>query len=61
VSLLDAESFGAVEFFYDPFANLEIGNFAAARAFFVCHGHAVVFHECPNTMAFQVMFPMATI
>ena len=61
VSPLDAESSGADEFFYDPFADLETGDFAAARAFFARHGHVVVFHECPDTMAFQAMFPMATI
>ena len=61
VSPLDAESSGVDEFFFDPFANLEIGNFAAAQAFFVHHGHVVLFHECPETIAFQEMFPSATI
>jgi hypothetical protein len=60
-SPLDAKSSGGDEFFYDPFADLEFGDFAAARAFVIRHGHVVVFHECPNTMAFQAMFPMATI
>jgi hypothetical protein len=57
VSPLDAESSGVDEFFYDPFADLEIGDFAAAQAFFVRHGHVVVFQEWPDTMAFQAMFP----
>ena len=61
VSLLDAESSGGDQFFYDPFAHLKFGDFAAARAFFIHHGHIVVFHECADTMAFQAMFPMATI
>ena len=61
VSPLDVKSSGPDEFFYDPFADLEIGNFAVAWAFFIRHGLVVLFHECPNTMAFQVIFPMATI
>jgi hypothetical protein len=46
------------EFFYDPFADVESG---AARAFFVHHGHIVVFHDCPNAMAFQNLSPLAAI
>ena len=61
VSPLDTESSGADKFFFDPFADVQIGNFAAARAFFVHHGHVVVFHECPDPIAFQEMFPSATI
>ena len=44
VSPIDAESSGLDEFFYDPFADLEIGDFAAAWAFFIRHGHVIVFH-----------------
>jgi len=61
VSPLDAESSSVDEFFFDPFADVEIGNFAAARAFFVRHSHVVVFHEYPDLIAFQEMFPSATI
>jgi len=34
-SPLDAKSSGGDEFFYDPFADLEFGDFAAARAFVI--------------------------
>ena len=61
VSPLDAESTKQDKFYYDPFADLKFSNFVTARAFFIRHGHVVVFHECPNTMAYQEMFPMATI
>jgi hypothetical protein len=61
VSPLDAESSSVDEFFFDPFADVGIGNFAAALAFFVRRGHVVVFHECPDPIAFQEMFPSATI
>ena len=61
VSLLDAESAKQDEFYYDPFTDLKFGTFAAARAFFIHHGPAVVSHEGPETMAFQEMFPMANI
>ena len=61
VSPLDPESREQDEFYYDPFADLELGDFAAARAFFVSHGHAVVFHDCPDPQAFQDLFPQATI
>ena len=43
---------GQDKFFYDPFADLESGDFAAARAFFIHHGH-VVFHDCLDAIAFQ--------
>ena len=49
------------EFFYDPFADVERGNFAAARAFFIHHGHTVVYHQCPDTAAFQALYPTAVI
>ena len=61
VSPLDPESREQDEFYYDPFADLELGDFTAARAFFVSHGHVVVFHDCPNPPAFQELFPQATI
>jgi hypothetical protein len=61
VSLLDAESSDADVFFFDPFADAKIGNFAAVRAFFVRHSHVLVLQECPNPIAFQEMFPSATI
>ncbi len=40
------------KFFYDPFANIKSGDFAAARAFFIHNGHTVVYHECPDAIAF---------
>jgi hypothetical protein len=49
------------EFFYDPFADVERGDFAAARAFFIHHGHTVVYHECPKTAAFRALYPTAVI
>jgi hypothetical protein len=61
VSPLDAESSKQDEFFYDAFAHIESGNFAMARAFFIHHGHVVVFHKCPDAIAFQELFTQATI
>ena len=61
VSPLDSSSQGQDEFFYDPFADPELGDFAAARAFFIHHGHVVVFHDCPDAIAFQELFPHAVI
>jgi hypothetical protein len=49
------------KFFYDPFANIESSDFAAARAFFIHHGHTIVYHDCPDAIAFQELFPSATI
>ncbi len=49
------------KFFYNPFANVESSDFAAARAFFIHNGHTVVNHECPDAIAFQELFPLATI
>ena len=61
VSPIDAELSGQDEFYYDPFADLEFSDFAAARAFFIHHGHVVVFHDCPDAIAFQELFPRASI
>ena len=33
----------------------------AARAFFIYHGHTVIYHECPGTAAFQALYPTAVI
>ena len=49
------------EFFYDPFASVYSGNFAAARAFFNSNGHVVVFHDCSDAMSFQGLYPSAMI
>ncbi len=49
------------EFFYDPFANVESGDFAAAHAFFFHNGHTIVYHKCPDAIAIQELFPLATI
>jgi hypothetical protein len=61
VSPIDAESSGEDKFYYDPFADLESSDFAAARAFFLHHGHVVIFHDCPDAIAFQQLFPQAEI
>jgi hypothetical protein len=60
VSPLDNSS-GQDEFFYDPFASVDSGDFAAARAFFINNGHVVIFHDCPDAMSFQELYPLATI
>jgi hypothetical protein len=49
------------EFFYNPFANIESGDFAAACVFFIHNGHTVVYHKCLDAIAFQELFPLATI
>jgi hypothetical protein len=49
------------EFFYNPFANIESGDFAAACAFYIHNGHTIVYHECPDAIAFKELFPSATI
>jgi hypothetical protein len=61
VSPLDAESSQHDGFFYNAFANINSGNFAVACALFIHHGHVVVFHECPDAIAFQELYPLATI
>jgi hypothetical protein len=48
-------------FFCNPYAKLESGNFAGARAFFIHHGHIIVYHDCPNAIAFQDLYPSANI
>jgi hypothetical protein len=49
------------EFYYDPFANIETGDFAAAHAFFIHQGHTVIYHECPDVISFQELFSLASI
>ncbi len=49
------------EFFYNPFADIKSSDFVAARVFFIHHGHTVVYQGCPNGIAFQELFPSATI
>ncbi len=61
VSPLDAKSSKQDEFFYDAFADIKSGHFATTRAFFIHHGHVVIFYECPDAFAFQELFPQATI
>ena len=60
VSPLDNSS-GQDEFFYDPFASVDSGDFVAARAFFINNGHVIIFHDCPDAMSFQELYPLATI
>ncbi len=52
---------GVDEFYYDAFGVVESSDFAAARAFFIHQGHMVVFHDCPDAMAFQALYPLASI
>ncbi len=52
---------GVNEFYYGAFGNVESGDFAPARAFFIHQGHTVVFHNCPDAMAFQALYPLALI
>jgi hypothetical protein len=52
---------GVDEFYYDAFGDVESGDFATARAFFIHQGHTVIFHDCPNAMAFQALYPLASI
>jgi hypothetical protein len=40
------------KFFYNPFTDLKTGDFVAAHAFFIHHGHTVVYHDCPDAAAF---------
>jgi hypothetical protein len=61
VSPLDGSSRQQDKFFYDAFADIESGNLAAKRAYFIHHGHVVVFHKGPNAFAFQELFPLANI
>jgi hypothetical protein len=49
------------KFSYGPFTDIKSGDFAAAHAFFIHHGHTIVYHKCPNAIAFQELFPLATI
>ncbi len=43
---------GIDELYYNAFGDVKSGDFAAARAFFIHQGHRVVFHDCPDAMAF---------
>jgi hypothetical protein len=49
------------ESFYDPFADVESGDVAAARVFFIQNSHTVVYHKCPDAIGFQELFPSTTI
>jgi len=40
---------------------VDSGDFAAACAFFINNGHVVVFHDCPDTISFQALYPSGTI
>jgi hypothetical protein len=41
------------EYFYDASTNVDRGDFAAAQAFFLSHGHTVTVHACANLAEFQ--------
>jgi hypothetical protein len=60
VSFLD-EGSDPDEFFYDPFADVESGDFTATHVFVIHQTHTVVFHDCLNAMAFQNLYPSNTI
>jgi hypothetical protein len=49
------------EFLYNTYATLESGNFAAAHAFLIHHSHVIIYHNCPNAIAFQELYPSANI
>jgi hypothetical protein len=49
------------KFYYDPFANIKTCDFAVAHAFFIHHGHTLVYQECPDGISFQELFPLASI
>ncbi len=42
------------EYFYDASADVDHGDFAAAQAFFLSHGHTVTVHACADLAEFQV-------
>jgi hypothetical protein len=52
---------GIDKFYYDAFGDVESGDFTAAQAFFIHQGHTVVFHNCPDAMAFQALYPLVSI
>jgi hypothetical protein len=41
------------EYFYNALADVDHGDFAAAQAFFLSHGHTVTVHDCANLAEFQ--------
>jgi hypothetical protein len=41
------------EYFYNPSANVNRGDFAAAQAIFLSHGHTVTIHACANLAELQ--------
>ena len=49
------------EFYYDPSPDVTQGSFAAARAFFMAHGHDVKTLKCPDLDAFVAASPGAII
>ncbi len=49
------------EFVYDPFADIKSGHFVMTWAFFIYHGHIVVYHNCLDASAFQELYPLANI
>ncbi len=48
-------------FYYAPLADITEGGFAALIAFASLHGHPLIFHNCPDIAAFQVIFPSAVV
>jgi hypothetical protein len=60
ISLLQ-ETSDPEEYFYVPFANLKAGDSTAVQTFFIHHGHTIVYHKCPDTAAFQELFPPAPL
>jgi hypothetical protein len=48
------------EYFYDPSADVDRGNFTAAQAFFLAQGHTVTIHDCANIAEFGATLPPAS-
>jgi hypothetical protein len=48
------------EYFYDPSADVDCQNFAAAQAFFLAQGHTVTIHDCADIAKFKVALPPDT-
>jgi hypothetical protein len=54
-------SFDREEYFYDPSADTDCGNFAAAQAFFLAQGHTITIHDCADLAELQASHPSASI
>jgi hypothetical protein len=48
------------EYFYNPFADVDCGNFAAAQASFLAQGHTITIHDCAHIAKFEAALPPDT-